>query len=274
MPFTGRKGQPMEKTSATVNKEFKQALYESILVAFGKILAKYNVFAQGTILKDVGREIINYLNENGYKFRETGSIDDLATITDLFVENGFVDKLDVEPIKNGRRYTWHNLYGIAAYKELYDLMDNPFLSCPLNLCLYYLADKHHKKMKLHRKTFDLKTGNSVTDYSLVEAEPVKNKGGENFDPLVIENARLYQLATERADRLEKAQNEIKILRGILPICASCKKIRDDAGYWQQVEKYIGEHSEAMFTHSLCPECLPKYFPKETKALTPKKKPGK
>ena len=237
--------------------EFKQTLYEALLVAFGKILAKYNAFAQGSILKDVGKEIINYLNSHGFKFEETGTLEDLTTLTDLFVRNGFADKLDIEPAEKGERYIWRNLYGIEAYKELYDIADNPFLSCPLNLCLYYIADKHNKTKQLYRKTFDMKTKTSETDYVIVEKETPK---GEDFDPLVIENARLYQLAQERADRLEKAQKEIKALRGIIPICASCKKIRDDEGYWQQVESYITQHSEALFTHGLCPDCLSKLFP--------------
>jgi phosphoserine phosphatase RsbU/P len=60
--------------------------------------------------------------------------------------------------------------------------------------------------------------------------------------------------------LKKAQEEIKSLQGILPICASCKKIRDDKGYWKQIEAYISEHSEAHFSHGICPECVKKLYP--------------
>ena len=52
--------------------------------------------------------------------------------------------------------------------------------------------------------------------------------------------------------LKNAREEIKSLRGIIPICASCKKIRDDKGYWNQIEAYISEHSEADFSHGICP----------------------
>lgn len=62
--------------------------------------------------------------------------------------------------------------------------------------------------------------------------------------------------------LRSAGAEIKTLRGIIPICASCKKIRDDEGYWRQVEDYVSEHSEADFSHGLCPDCLAKYLPKD------------
>ena len=59
---------------------------------------------------------------------------------------------------------------------------------------------------------------------------------------------------------EKALQEVRILRGFLPICASCKKIRDDNGYWTQIEGYIKDHSEAEFTHSICPDCAKKLYP--------------
>ncbi|MBM4341671.1 MAG: response regulator transcription factor [Deltaproteobacteria bacterium] len=60
--------------------------------------------------------------------------------------------------------------------------------------------------------------------------------------------------------LQRALTEIKTLRGIVPICASCKKIRDDAGFWQQVEVYVRDHSEAEFSHGICPECMKKLYP--------------
>ncbi|MBN1591919.1 MAG: GAF domain-containing protein [Candidatus Coatesbacteria bacterium] len=63
-------------------------------------------------------------------------------------------------------------------------------------------------------------------------------------------------------RLEKALNEIKTLRGLVPICACCKKVRDDTGFWQSVEVYVGDRTEADFTHGVCPECEKKLYPPE------------
>ncbi len=68
-----------------------------------------------------------------------------------------------------------------------------------------------------------------------------------------ESRRLIQELTE-------ALGQVKTLSGLLPICASCKKIRDDKGYWQQVETYIRKHSEADFTHGICPECVQRLYP--------------
>ena len=68
------------------------------------------------------------------------------------------------------------------------------------------------------------------------------------------------LLISRAVEIETAMAKIKVLSGIIPICASCKKIRDDAGYWQQVEEYITKHSEAEFSHGICNECIKKLYP--------------
>jgi DNA-binding response OmpR family regulator len=75
--------------------------------------------------------------------------------------------------------------------------------------------------------------------------------------------RSIQYAIERKKllaQLEHSAREINKLRGILPICASCKKIRDDKGYWTQVEIYISDHTGTEFTHGICPECAEKMYP--------------
>jgi hypothetical protein len=61
-------------------------------------------------------------------------------------------------------------------------------------------------------------------------------------------------------QLHDAVTKIKTLSGLLPICSNCKKIRDDKGYWKQIESYIRDHSEAEFTHSMCPICAKKLYP--------------
>lgn len=72
-------------------------------------------------------------------------------------------------------------------------------------------------------------------------------------------AELQQaLASANAD-LRSALAQVKKLSGLLPICAVCKKIRDDKGYWQQIESYISEHSEALFSHGVCPDCAKKLY---------------
>jgi PAS domain S-box-containing protein len=78
----------------------------------------------------------------------------------------------------------------------------------------------------------------------------------------ITRRRLAEEAREKLiGELKDALEKIKKLSGLLPICASCKNIRDDEGYWQRIEQYISEHSEANFTHGICPECIKKLYPK-------------
>jgi len=81
---------------------------------------------------------------------------------------------------------------------------------------------------------------------------------------MIEDISKRKLAEQQREKLiselQEALAEIRRLRGILPICASCKKIRDDKGYWNQLEVYIRDHSEAEFSHVICPECAKKLYP--------------
>lgn len=69
-------------------------------------------------------------------------------------------------------------------------------------------------------------------------------------------ARAIRYAIERQNLLIK----IKTLHGMLPICSSCKKIRDDEGYWNEIEKYLADHSDVEFTHGICPDCLKELYP--------------
>lgn len=74
------------------------------------------------------------------------------------------------------------------------------------------------------------------------------------------NEEIGRELTARNEELENALQEVKTLSGLLPICSYCKKIRDDGGYWSQMEEYIGKRSEAQFSHGICPACVQENFP--------------
>jgi len=77
----------------------------------------------------------------------------------------------------------------------------------------------------------------------------------------IEARKKAEMERDRViEELKQALSEVKTLRGFLPICANCKKIRDDSGYWTRIEAYIEEHSDAQFSHGICPECAKKLYP--------------
>jgi PAS domain S-box-containing protein len=116
-----------------------------------------------------------------------------------------------------------------------------------------------------------KTGNSIHDehmshrdsrYFLRILSPIKPDDGSTVAVTIVsrEITALKKMSDERERlilELKNALDKVKTLSGFLPICASCKKIRDDKGYWSQVEQYISEHSEVEFSHGLCPECAEK-----------------
>lgn len=80
----------------------------------------------------------------------------------------------------------------------------------------------------------------------------------------LRNITKRKLAEEEREQLieelQEALMKVKTLSGLIPICSSCKKIRDDKGFWNQVEAYVEDHSEAEFSHGFCPECMNKLYP--------------
>jgi len=120
------------------------------------------------------------------------------------------------------------------------------------------------------------TGNATLD-SAIEAT---NRGAFSYlqkpydiDQLLLHIRRAIEKQKAAAERerliiqLQEALEKVKTLRGFIPICASCKQVRDDEGYWSQVEAYVSKHTLAEFSHGICPECAKRLYPeyyKETK----------
>lgn len=95
-------------------------------------------------------------------------------------------------------------------------------------------------------------------FLLVDGDGSRQLGGLSVD---ITDRKLAEQERERlVAELQEALAQVKTLKGFLPICASCKNIRDDEGYWQQIESYLCEHADVEFTHGICPACLEKLYP--------------
>ena len=74
---------------------------------------------------------------------------------------------------------------------------------------------------------------------------------------------LQQALGVRVNELQQALGSVRTLSGLLPICAYCKRIRDDQDYWKQIEHYLSEHSNARFSHGICPDCMKQHLPEKT-----------
>jgi PAS domain-containing protein len=102
-----------------------------------------------------------------------------------------------------------------------------------------------------------------TEPLFVRLEAVVSEGRRECRAAVLDITYRHRVEVERerlVQELQTALARVKQLSGLLPICANCKKIRNDEGYWSQVEAYIQSHSEATFTHGICPECLHRLYP--------------
>jgi hypothetical protein len=91
----------------------------------------------------------------------------------------------------------------------------------------------------------------------------ENLFGEKYEKVLSEFKGVIESHLSLLDMNEQLKNalaELKVLRGMLPICCNCKNIRDDKGYWNKIESYIQEHSEAEFSHGICPDCAKKLYP--------------
>lgn len=135
-------------------------------------------------------------------------------------------------------------------------------------------DEADKRFALVKKVFtegkteeiEVRVPQSAGDtYYLTTVKPILNDGGVVETVICtsknITKRKVAEIGLkEERDKLSKALKEIKTLSGLLPICASCKKIRDDKGYWNQMEGYIQRHSDAQFSHGICPDCAKKIYP--------------
>ena len=113
--------------------------------------------------------------------------------------------------------------------------------------------------------FEIELNDPPTRHLELTVSPLTNQRGRfggrlNIMRDITERRRAAQERERLLAELQQALSEVRTLSGMLPICAGCKKIRDDSGYWTQIEQYIQRHSNAVFSHGLCPECVTRLYP--------------
>ncbi|NTW48875.1 MAG: PAS domain S-box protein [Chlorobiales bacterium] len=119
------------------------------------------------------------------------------------------------------------------------------------------------ELKVKMKTGSIRNG-------LFSGEIIESQGSSYFLTVMIDITDRKRAEAEREKTIQELQSaleQIKTLRGIVPICSHCKKIRDDKGYWEKVEAYVSRHTEVRFSHDICPECVKKVYPELSKGKT-------
>jgi CheY-like chemotaxis protein len=150
-------------------------------------------------------------------------------------------------------YSWGEMFERLGRRDGLLILKKPFDAVEAFQLAHALTEKWWLHQQSRRKMEELESRVAERTAELA----ITNES------LRAENTARRQTEAER-DRLiqdlQKSLANVKSLSGLLPICAGCKKIRDDKGYWSQVESYVQLHSEATFTHGLCPDCIKKYYP--------------
>lgn len=148
--------------------------------------------------------------------------------------------------------------------------------------VYHLKDKELMENPGVQMYESKVRGGTAEERNVIFHKATYNDAAGNVDGMIgiiVDITELRQAETEREKlivKLQEAIDKVKVLSGFLPICGSCKKIRNDSGYWQQIEGYIREHSQAVFSHSICPDCAKKLYADyeaEEQEYPPKRKLG-
>jgi len=144
-------------------------------------------------------------------------------------------------------------------KKCYEVFPGPLCHTPECPMARILGGEERVECEVEKERSD---GTKIP--CIVTATPFRGPGGEVIgivDDLrdIAERKSAEQQREKLIAELQDALAKVRTLSGLLPICASCKKIRDDNGYWNQLEAYVSEHSEAEFTHSICPECARVFY---------------
>ncbi|MCK4795463.1 MAG: HAMP domain-containing protein [Desulfobacteraceae bacterium] len=242
--------------------------YFEITMLLKDLMASENDIRYGYVLNEDGRDIAHSFTHEvpqDLKLAHQADLQQPFSIKHLLTDKGSVHDIAV-PLLLGEVGVLH--LGLSEEAIVNDVGDIVKAIVLFSLGVLLLGT-----------TASLVFSNAITKPLLMLANAAESFGREGVhteivitsDDEVGELTRIFnsmiakrkQIETEREEiisNLQEALAKVKLLSGFLPICASCKKIRDDKGYWNQIESYISQHSDAEFSHSICPDCVKKLYP--------------
>jgi PAS domain S-box-containing protein len=208
----------------------------------------------------------------------------ISTIRDITERKQMEETL--RETANKFRFVFENAYdGLSVFEETPNRKDRRLIDCnkryaemagrsreellqigsTMNISKPFSEDRHQSNV--HDVVFGGSYSwirpdgkDNVIEYTAV---PIKIQGKTitiGIDRDITERKRIEEEREQLIKKLQAALSDVKTLSGLVPICANCKQIRDDKGFWTQVESYIQEHSQARFSHGICPDCMRKLYP--------------
>ncbi len=185
-------------------RNFLEVLYEAVIYSFGMVLAKYDAYSSEMMLADVGRYIREYLETEGIDLSpENTSEETIQKVVSAFMTRGFVKDLVFEKDVNNEKVVhsvWRGLRGAKAYEKLYSETRNPFISCPINAIILDFLHQDGCTLFLHNTKFH-PDQDRIDCWEEIRPNIPAPEG--SLDIVVLENARLYELAREKSKRLEE-----------------------------------------------------------------------
>lgn len=198
-----------------------------------------------------------------FYLRKTKNHDSAAVIGTIAMGVLFFFFVVYAGVYNKTYYVWAFLYPLLSLFLLGTIRGSYFSLLLLGIvCTLFVVARHAAFLPSYDIEKEIRFGAVYITIYLIAFVMEKVRQAIQ-DRLNISNSKLSKTITEKEhliDKLQKTIDEVTVLRGILPICSQCKKIRDDKGYWHQVESYVRTHSEADFTHGICPECMGELYP--------------
>ncbi len=231
------------------DERFGRTMLNSVYPIFGKDNQVTHLAVYGMDITE-GKKKEEHIRENAERYRNMFQ-NNHAVLLVIDPENGRI--LDANPA--ACKYYGYDLKTIKAKKildintltpeQIFEEMARAKAEKRNHFYFYHrLANGEVRPVEVYSGPIVIK-GKQLL-YSIVHDISERRKAEEEKERLILE--------------LRAAFSKIRVLSGMLPICASCKKIRDDQGYWQQIESYIKEHSEVEFSHGICPGCIEKLYP--------------
>lgn len=211
-------------------------------------------------------------------------------------ETDFLDRLDLEPSVILADYDLPDFDALGALARLQErnldiplivvtgaLGDEAAASCLREGAADYLLkdrlarlgsavrqalDKKWIRDDRRRAELALRKAHEELEERVVQRTAELATANQDLHAEIEKRARLQQTLVDKVRELEEALAQVKQLRGLLPICSYCKKVRDDQNYWHLVETYVSRHTDAQFSHGICPECFQRVMQKEFKDWKP------